>query len=523
MDGPNSSADATLATIHPFPPLPAELLETVIFFADRKSLKNLRLASKLTNSSATPLLFEHFQMTSRYEDLIRLLQLKDSPRIAKHVTSFTWYCVSLRYAIDLETYRAIVSQDLSYEFWERCWLDEYYCDTKLPNPDVDVLRLCRTKWNSLSIPCRNISARDIESGFVKYRQQHHASRKWLDGSDTVKILIKESIARFPNLQRLRTMNVDSLPLLELIAGPFSWLNITSELFLYPERYLFYKDFEKRNKQNLVRGPSFSDSLQQANFFLLDALTFRASFSDSKPVKVISFQDFPSDVSMDAISKNLASVCDRLEVLKHVRKLALGVSASERMNQSVEVFCLALQIRQLDLFWSEAERRHSRHLELEPNLSAMKALGDILARCNDQSICFPYLQTLSLSLNVDLKQLKSFLAKHASTLVSLNMYDLSISAAVEDLLLYIHDELSLERLSLRAVRGVLFSSANSPEDLGLRQIPATWQYFTIGTNVDNETVAQVKSFLLRKHGDLPDLTSVRHRITLAEDETTWLAK
>ncbi|KAK4896084.1 hypothetical protein LTR27_005941 [Elasticomyces elasticus] len=495
--------------------LPNELVDVIATKCDFRSLKNLRLVNKVAKDAATPLVFGHFHMGYFPDHLDNLCELAKSP-LAKEVKVFilfsdllpNWTEEEWRDEVDLrpESIEWCRAQNVEPRYFPDCT----WCT------DVTVCSECKGCFLGdayEALPRHHFDDKQLFGLWTRFKTLRDSQAAWRE--DREGIVFQEHFSLLPNLTEARVVCA-AIQYHRCAKSAPVWERLRREICVSPDDW--NDDWRHDDDDGL-----FNELAEgQAALCLLEAVGFRAQFAGTKHISELMIQNTYRRSYMDRLGTTAGQgglgrrLCESptharrylnvLEGFKHITALNLEVAGSIASDPQVMVeICTMLrtatQLRRLQLsFLNVHDLLMSGMVHTKAVSDSFRGENDEIMRSTDESMPFywPHLEYLALRANITPDRFVSFLRRHAATLKSLELRDMSVDNATA-LLKEIPKALKLDHVHMENIYDVNTKYDASDED----SYPFIC-YLSHWTSRPAEYEKNVRAYLLGQAEKLPEL-------------------
>ncbi|KAK5746917.1 hypothetical protein LTR17_000548 [Elasticomyces elasticus] len=493
--------------------LPNELVDVIAIKCDFRSLKNLRLVNKVAKDAATPLVFGHLYMGYFPEHLDNLCKLAKSP-LAKEVKVFTlfsdllpnWTEEEWRHEIDLrpESNQWCRAQKVEPRYFPDCT----WCT------DVSVCSECKGCYLGdayAALPRYRLDDEQYAQAWSRFQALRHSQAAWKE--DREGIVLQEHFSLLPNLTEARVVCA-AIEYHGCAKSAPVWGRLRQEMHVSPDDWNDDWNDDDERFDETAEG--------QAAPCLLEAVGFRSQFAGTNHISKLMIQSTYCKSYMDRLGTTAGQggygrqQCESptharryhniFEGFKHITALKLEIAgfilpAPQAMKEICTMLRTATQLRRLELSFLDV------HDLLMGGIIHTKAVSDFFCGENHESmrgvdesqpIYWPHLEYLSLRTNITPDRFVSFLRRHAATLKSLELRDMSVDNATV-LLKGIPKAVKLDHVHVQNIYDVNTKYDASDDD----SYPFIC-YFSDGTSRLREYEKDVRAYLLGQAEKLPEL-------------------
>ncbi|KAK5695507.1 hypothetical protein LTR97_009016 [Elasticomyces elasticus] len=496
--------------------LPNELVDVIAAKCDFPSLKNLRLVNKVTKDAATPLVFGHFYMGYFPDHLDNLCKLAKSP-LAKEVKVFTLFSDLLPNWTEEKWRDQVDLRPECYESYEWCraqQIEPQYlpdCGFCTDGGTCAECRGCYLGDAYAALPRHHFDDEQLFEVWTRFRTLRESQAAWRE--DREGIVFQEYFSLLPSLTEARVVCA-AIQYHRCAKRAPVWERLRKEICVSPDDWNYDWTEGDERFTGIAEG--------QPPLCLLEAVGFRAQFAGTTHISKLMVQNTYRKSYMDRLGTTVGQggnnrhLCESptyarrylnvLEGFKHITALKLEIVGSipvepQVMIEICTILRTATQLRRLELsFLDDYEL-------LMGGVVHTKALSDSFCGEHDDSIqhakesqplYWPHLEHMALRTNITPDPFVSFLRRHAATLRSLELRDMSVDDAT-DLLKEIPKVLKLDHVHIEKIYGVNTKYDASDED----SYPFIC-YLRDGTSCPDDYEKNLRAYLLGQAEKLPEL-------------------
>ncbi|KAK4952768.1 hypothetical protein LTR10_009576 [Elasticomyces elasticus] len=499
--------------------LPNELVDVIATHCDFPSLKNLRLVNKVAKDAATPLVFAHFYMGYFPDHLDNLCKLAKSS-LAKEVKVFTLFSDLIPNWTEEEWRDQVDLRPECYESYEWCraqQIEPQYlpdCGFCTDGGTCAECRGCYLGDAYAALPRHHFDDEQLFEVWTRFAALRESQAAWRE--DREGIVFQEYFSLLPSLTEARVVCA-AMEYHRCAKRAPVWRRLRQEICVSPDDWNYDWTEGDERFTGIAEG--------QPPLCLLEAVGFRAQFAGTNHITKLMVQNTYRKSYIDRLGTTAGQGGNNrhlyrspaqarryhnvLEGFKHITALKLEVVGSipvepQVMTEICTMLRTATQLRRLELgFLDDYDL-------LRGGIVHTKVLSDSFRGEHDDSIqnaqesqplYWPHLEYLALRTNITPDRFVSFLRRHAATLKSLELRNMSVVDATA-LLKEIPKALKLDHVHMENIHSV-----NAKYDASDEGSYPFICYLSHGTSRPADNEKNVRAYLLGQAEMLPEL--IRH--------------